>query len=837
MHLFCKKINYIYDLNNNKTTYTEIILPVPLPKLYTYSVPDDINADELRGKRVIVQFGKKKHYTGIVKNVTSQKPGYETKEIISVLDEKPIISDIQFQLWDWTADYYMCTLGDVFRAALPSGLKLESQTNIILIPETDYSDISEKEELIIGLLTNEDFLPISKIEKETDFNVLPVIKKLVDKEIVKAEEWIKKKYKPKYDDYISLPDELKNEIYLTEILDKLNRAKKQSELLMSFIYMIKYGSDRYGGLKPANEFLKKDLLKHSGASQANLKALIDKGYLKLQKKEVSRFPESEYKIEENNELNEHQKKALSEIKKGFLEKDTVLLHGITSSGKTEIYIELIKEQLNKGKQVLYLLPEIALTAQITTRLSKIFGDKLGVYHSKFNDNERVEVWKSLQNKKYEIILGVRSSVFLPFENLGIIIVDEEHENTYKQFNPAPRYNARDVSIVAAKIHGAKVLLGTATPSIESYFNAKTGKYGLVELFIRYKDISLPEIEVADIKEARHRKQMKSLFAPTMLAAIKHALENKEQIILFQNRRGFSPFTECETCGYIPRCENCDVSLTYHKYTNQLVCHYCGYSERASKICKACESPAMATRGFGTQKIEDEIKEFFPEVKVARMDTDSTGSKKAYQKIICEFETGKTNVLIGTQMVSKGLDFDNVALVGIMNADNMLNFPDFRAFERAYQLMAQVSGRAGRKNKQGKVIIQTSDKIHPIIKNVIDNNYSAMFISQSEIRKQYKYPPFYRLIQLNIKHKQKHIVDEASEQLARELRAIFGKRILGPEFPVISWIKTWYIKVILIKLEKKVSHKKAKELINITINNVKSNDKFKYVQFVADVDPM
>jgi len=663
------------------------------------------------------------------------------------------------------------------------------------------------------------------------------IKRLIDKKIVKAEEFIKKKYKPKYEDYISLSEKLKDEKTLTEVLEKLKRAKKQSELLMSFIYLTKYGSDSFGGLKPADEFLKKDLLKHTEVSQANLKALIDKGYLVLQKKEVSRLKVSKYENIEYKELNKYQEKALTEIKNKFTEKNVVLLHGVTSSGKTEVYIKLIEEQIEQGKQVLYLLPEIALTAQITTRLEKIFGNKLGIFHSKFSDNERVEVWKKLQNNSYKIILGVRSSIFLPFENLGLIIVDEEHENSYKQYNPAPRYNARDASIVLAQIHNAKVLLGTATPSIESYYNAKTGKFALVELLQRYKDISLPQIEIADTKEARKKLQMKSLFAPKLLNAIKETLEKKEQIILFQNRRGFSPFTECETCGYIPKCENCDVSLTYHKFTNQLVCHYCGYSERATRKCKACESLTMRTRGFGTQKIEDEIKAFFPEVKVARMDTDSTGSKKKYQKIIYEFETGKTDILIGTQMISKGLDFDNVALVGIMNADNMLNFPDFRAFERSYQLMAQVSGRAGRKHKQGKVIIQTSDKNHPIIKNVIENDYTAMYNSQTEIRKQYKYPPYYRLIEIKIKHKKKEVVNEASEYLAKQLKTIFGGRVLGPEFPVISWIKTWHIKTILIKLEKKISHKKSKELIRAAINHVKENDKFKYVQFLADVDVM
>ena len=606
---------------------------------------------------------------------------------------------------------------------------------------------------------------------------------------------------------------------------------------MCFIYLTKYGSERFNCLKPAESFLKKDVLKHCNSSASHLKTLIDKGFLALQKKEVSRLIAEKYENIEIKNLNAYQKKALKEIKSKFTEKDVVLLHGVTSSGKTEIYIKLIEEQLAEGKQVLYLLPEIALTAQITIRLEKIFGEKLGVYHSKFNDNERVEVWKNLEKGKFQVILGVRSSVFLPFDNLGLIIVDEEHENTYKQYNPAPRYNARDTSIILAGLHKAKVLLGTATPSIESYYNAKSEKFALVELLQRYKDISLPEIKIADIKEARRKKQMKSLFAPDMLKGIDEALQNKEQIILFQNRRGFSPYTECETCGYIPKCEHCDVSLTYHKYTNQLICHYCGYSERATKICKACESPAMVTRGFGTQKIEDEIKQFFPDVKIARMDLDSTGSKKAYHKIIYDFENGNTDILIGTQMVSKGLDFDNVALVGIMNADNMLNFPDFRAHERSFQLMAQVSGRAGRKKKQGKVIIQTTDKKHSIIKNVVENNYEAMFMSQSTLRKQYHYPPFFRLIQLSIKHREKNITDLAANKLAEKLTAVFGRRILGPEYPVISRIKNRYIKTILIKIERKLSHKKAKELITASINDVKSNDKFKYVQIIADVDPM
>ena len=820
-----------------KKTYANIILPVPLPKLFTYEVPETLKQDCVVGKRVIVQFGKKKMNTGIIKEIHTQKPDYQTKPINSVLDVIPIINEHQFKFWDWIAEYYMTTLGEIYKAALPAGLKLESETNVALNANTDYKNINEKEELIIGLLTNEDFLPISKIEKETDFNSLPIIKKLIDKNIITAEEWIKKKYKPKFEEYISISEELKDETKLSEALDKLKKAKKQSELLMTFIYMTKYGSDKFGGIKPAEEFLKKDLIKHAETTPANIKTLINKGYLLSQKKEISRLLHTNYDFTENKKLNSAQIKSLKEIKNNFEEKNVVLLHGVTSSGKTEIYIKLIEEQLQKGKQVLYLLPEIALTGQITVRLEKIFGEKLGVYHSKFNDNERVEVWKNLQDNKFQIILGVRSSIFLPFNNLGLIIVDEEHENTYKQYNPAPRYNARDASIVLAQLHNAKVLLGTATPSVESYFNTKIGKFGLVELLQRYKDISLPKIEISDTKDAKRKKKMRSLFTQEMLEAIKETLENKEQVILFQNRRGFSHFTECETCGYIPRCENCDVSLTYHKFNNQLVCHYCGYSERATRKCKACESMTMTTRGFGTQKIEDEIKEFFPQVKVARMDTDSTGSRKKYQKIIYDFETGKTDILIGTQMISKGLDFDNVALVGIMNADNMLNFPDFRAFERSFQLMAQVSGRAGRKNKQGKVIIQTSNKKHEIIKNVIENDYLSMFKRQLEMRKQFKYPPFYRLIEIKIKHKNKEVVHEASEHLANELKRAFGSRVLGPEFPVISWIKTWHIKTILIKLEKTVSHKKAKKLILERIDYIKTNKKFKSVQILADVDPM
>ncbi len=817
--------------------YVDLILPVPLRQLFTYAVSEEMKLHVEIGKRVVVNFGKKKIYTALIKRVHSEKPVYETKEILSVLDKVPIISENQLMFWNWMAEYYMCSLGEIYKAALPSGLKLESETNIVLNSEANGEDINEKEELIIGILKDGKAHIISQIEQAAGFNVMPTIKKLVEKNIISAEERLKKKYSKKYEDFIGINMKLKDESFLNSIIESLSKAPKQKELLSEFIYLTHFGSDKFEGLKSADEFLKSDILKHTGAKQSHLTELVKKEYLIQTKKEVSRIYRDIDLIEGKKDLNTYQLKALKSVQKGFLEKDVVLLHGVTSSGKTEIYIHLISEQLKAGKQVLYLLPEIALTSQITTRLEKIFGNELAVYHSKFNDNERVEVWKGMEEKKYKLILGVRSSVFLPFENLGLIIVDEEHENTYKQYNPAPRYNARDASIVSAKLYGAKVLLGTATPSIESYYNAKSGKYVLVELFQRYKEIQLPEIEIVNTRDARKQHKMKSMFSVQMLNAVSEALAQNEQIILFQNRRGFSPYIECSSCGYIPKCEHCDVSLTYHKINKQLICHYCGYSLQAQKMCKSCQKLTMETKGFGTQKIEDELKILFPDVKIARMDFDSTIRKKAFYNIISDFETGKTNILIGTQMISKGLDFENVSLVGILNADNMLNFPDFRAFERSFQLMTQVSGRSGRKNKQGKVIIQTSESKHPIILNVKENNYKEMFISQLSQRKQFKYPPFYRLIQISIKHKNKEIVDMASEQLASELRSRFGNRVLGPEYPIIARIKNWYIKTILIKIERNVSHTKVKEIINIKIFQIKSKDNFKSVIFSTDVDLM
>ncbi len=821
-------------------TYADIIIPVPIPQLFTYSVPDILKNDCERGKRVIVQFGKKKIYTGIIFNIHIQKPDYQTKDIITVLDDFRIVSDIQLEFWTWISDYYMCSLGEVYKAALPSGLKLESETEIIISENFDFNNLTLREIEIAEILNLEETFKINDLQKKFEFDIIPHINKLIAKGIISANENVSEKFKPKSEDFISLSTDLLDEDSFNKAVEKLSKAPKQCELLMNFVYFSKFGNPEFDGLKPEKQIRKSDLLLHSKSSSNILEELIKKKYLIKNKIEIGRIDTNIEETSDSKELNEYQQKSLQEIKTHFEKNDVVLLHGDTSSGKTEIYIKLIEEQIKQGKQVLYLLPEIALTSQIINRLKNIFSNKAGVYHSKFNDSERVEIWHNLNRndeKSYQIILGVRSSVFLPFKNLGLIIIDEEHENTYKQYDPAPRYNARDSAVLLAKMHNAKVLMGTATPAFETFLNAKTGKYGLVELNKRFADIELPEIIISDTREAKRKKQMKSFFSPVLMQNIKSALDKKEQIILFQNRRGFSPYLECETCGNVPKCDNCDVSLTYHKNTNVLLCHYCGFSIQASKKCNACGSVSMTGKGFGTEKIEDEIATYFPDAKTSRLDVDTTTSKTAYNRIIREFENKNVDILIGTQMVSKGLDFDNVSVVGIMNADSLLNFPNFRAFERSFQLMVQVSGRAGRKNKRGKVIIQTSDKNHPIINSVISNNYLELFYSQMEERKLFKYPPFFRIIDLSIRHKDKFIASDAADLLAKMLKNIFGNNVLGPEFPLVSRINNYFIKNIIIKFDKNKSSKQAKSLISLQVENIKKIEKFKYINIIFDVDPM
>ncbi|MCW3806466.1 replication restart helicase PriA [Plebeiibacterium marinum] len=821
-----------------KTTYfADIILPVPLPRLFTYEIPEEYITHVELGSRVIVPFGKKKIYSGIIYALHDTKPeDYETKEILSVLDEHPAVNEIQLNFWHWIADYYMCTLGEVYKAALPSGLKLESETKVHYnqdwLPD---GTLTAKENIVLDYLAEKKVATIQELNGITELkNSLPVVKSLLEKEALFVSEKLKEGYKPKTKKIIRLSEEYHKEQKIQNAFTDLSRAKKQLEVLMSFFTLI-------GGAHPDNfskTIDKNDLKDRSGASSALIKELVKKGIFEEFDEQVSRLSKSNDTLLGVHTLNQPQQVAYDSIKQQFEDKNAVLLHGVTSSGKTEIYIHLIKEQIELGKKVLYLLPEIALTTQITSRLKRVFGDELGIYHSKYTDAERVEVWDDvLNNKNYKVIIGVRSSVFLPFENLGLIIIDEEHENTYKQFDPAPRYHARDAAIVLAHMHGAKVLLGTATPSLETYQNVQLKKYGLVELFERYEGIKMPEIVTVNVRDEVRKKKMSSHFSSVLIQQMNDALEKGEKVILFQNRRGFSPYLECNQCSWVPKCDYCDVSMTYHKQINQLTCHYCGNSYALPRVCKACGSPSLQTKGFGTEKIEEDIKIIFPDAKVARMDLDTARTRKSHETLIGNFERGEVDILIGTQMISKGLDFDHVSTVGILNADSMLNYPDFRAFERSFQLMAQVSGRAGRKNKQGKVIIQTSNPDNPVVVDVINNNFLNHFNSQMEERQAFKYPPYYRLIHLTVKHRNANTANQASDYLGEYLRSIFSHRVVGPQAPTISKIQNWHLRKIMLKIEPGVSLNKIKGLLRDAITTLVTHPGFKATVVQADVDPM
>ena len=815
--------------------YVDVILPLPLPRSFTYSLPEDGMEDIQPGCRVVVPFGRKKYYTAIVCNVHYCPPeGYEVKEITTVLDTSPVLLPFQFKFWEWLADYYLCTQGDVYKAALPSGLKLESETIVEYNPDYEAEgSLPEKEQKILDLLSQEPEQSVTRLEKESGIkNILTVIKSLLDKEALFIKEELRRTYKPKTEARVRLVG-VADERQLHILFDILSRAPKQLSLLMMYVEL-----SGVLGKSPIREVSKKELLQRAGVSPAVLSGLVDKKIFEIYFQEIGRLNKVVHESVALNPLNEHQLRAFTEINNIFQNKNVCLLHGVTSSGKTEIYIHLIDEMLRQGKQVLYLLPEIALTMQITERLKRVFGSRLGIYHSKFPDAERVEIWqKQLSSQGYDIILGVRSSVFLPFRNLGLVIVDEEHENTYKQQDPAPRYHARNASIVLASMYGAKVLLGTATPSVETWYNATTGKYGLVELKERYKEIRLPEIIPVDIKELHRKKRMSGQFSPLLLQYIREALEQKEQVILFQNRRGFAPMIECRTCGWVPKCKNCDVSLTYHKGINQLTCHYCGYTYQLPRSCPACEGVELINRGFGTEKIEDDIKVVFPEASVARMDLDTTRTRSAYEKIIADFEQGKTDILIGTQMVSKGLDFDHVSVVGILNADTMLNYPDFRSYERAFQLMAQVAGRAGRKNKQGRVVLQTKSIDHPIIVQVMNNDYEQMVDGQLAERQMFRYPPYYRLVYVYLKHKNEATLEQMADVMAGKLRSVFGSRVLGPDKPPVGRIQTLFIKKIVLKIEYNAPMSRARELLLQVQREMIEDERFKSLIVYYDVDPM
>jgi len=817
--------------------FVDVILPLPIANTFTYSVPAELAGSIRIGMRVIVPFGKKKMYTAIVYLVHSVTPtAYDAKDIICLLDDAPILRRPQMKFWEWISSYYQAYLGDVYQAAVPAGLKLESKTQVRINPDYEAETLlSERESKVLDALSDGKAVTVLELNLLAEMrDVMPTLKLLLEKGAVEINEELNEKFRVKTDTYVRLTAVTLQEGNLHRLFDELSRAKKQLDVLMMYIDLSKC-------LVPKNqkEVTRKELMTRTGASTAVLGGLIERGAMETYTKEIGRLDLSEFKTSELYPLNEHQLIAYKEIVKLFVEKPVVLLHGVTSSGKTELYIQLISKVLAEGKQVLYLVPEIALTTQLTSRLKRVFGKRLGVYHSKFSDAERVEIWNNVLNDKtYDVIIGVRSSIFLPFRQLGLIIVDEEHESSYKQYDPAPRYHARNAAIVLASMHGAKTLLGTATPAIETYHNALTGKYGLVELKERHQEMAMPEIIVVDTKEAYRKKQMESHFTPLLLEKITKALENREQVILFQNRRGYAPYIECKVCAQVPHCKNCDVSLTVHKVFNTLTCHYCGYTEPIPTICPACGTPgSLTTKGFGTEKIEDEIKSIYPEARVSRMDLDTTRSKKSYEKIITDFEQHKVDILIGTQMVSKGLDFECVSLVGILNADNMLNFPDFRAHERAYQLMAQVSGRAGRKNKRGTVILQTSSPEHPVIAQVISNDYKAMYETQCEERQLFKYPPFYRLIQIVVRHRDQNVLNQAANRMAADLRAVFGVRVLGPNVPSISRIQNMYIKHILLKIETEASPERAKDLLRQITDQVIAEPKFKALWVNLDVDPM
>jgi primosomal protein N' (replication factor Y) len=758
-------------------SYADIILPVSVRQRFTYRIPDHMSGFVLPGKRVLVQLGNKKIYSGIVCRIHNDPGTFKNiRSLIEIGSQDFDINDKQLKLWSWISEYYMCSEGEVMKAAIPSALFPEG---VVSAPVTEKY----------------------KVRKET---FIRLTKRYSDEE-------------------------------LTVILDNLKKAPKQAELLTAYLHLTKYTAE--SEIKPLKKAF---LLNNVGSSAGIIESLEKKGILESLLMEVGRLKDYGYDIERLKKLSENQLSVFNLIREYFRSKEIILLHGITSSGKTEIYIHLIEEQLKKGKQVLYMLPEIALTTQIIQRLRKHFGNVTGVYHSRFNDQERVEIWNRVSDNNpasgYKLILGVRSSLFLPFHNLGLVIVDEEHDTSYKQHDPAPRYHARDTAIMLASFHGAKTVLGSASPSIESYNNAVNGKYGLAELNERFGQIRLPSIIVANTREAYRKKLMVSHFTPELLYAIDEALGKNEQIILFQNRRGFSPYIECSECGWIPVCVQCAVNLTYHKGINRMVCHYCGYSSPIPSSCGNCSSSGLVTRGFGTEKIEDEIKLVFPAARVGRMDQDTTRNKNAFNKIIESFEDHRIDILIGTQMISKGLDFENLTVVGIMNADNLLNFPDFRAHERSFQLIEQVSGRAGRRSKQGKVIIQTSNPEHKMIRLVLRHDYVNMYKTQIEERRAFSYPPFSRLLQINLKHRERAALNTFADILGNDLRKYFGKRVLGPEYPVISQIQTWYIKTILIKIEKEKPLGKAKDMIWEAVKRLEKETGAGTLRIAIDVDP-
>ena len=753
--------------------FVDVALPLPLEGFFTYTVPEDMRDAVKTGMRAVVPLGRSKTYVGVVVEIHDRKPDFETRDIIDLPDSKPLVTDSQLKLWKWVADYYMSPFGEVYNVAMPSGLKDNS-------------------------------------------------------------------YRPKYETFVSLSPQFRQEHALHVAFGMLQRSAQQQKVFADYLALSHYDSMEGDVCKEGIvEVSRDELVNFSHSKTAVVKALVDRKILMLYQREVARLNKGgEPHLERVNKLNPVQLDAYNSILFQFLKRDVTLLHGVTSSGKTEIYIHLIKKALDEHKQVLYLLPEIALTVQMTQRLRNVFGNLLGIYHSKYSDEERVEIWKKqMSANPYQVILGARSAVFLPFQQLGLVIIDEEHETSFKQQDPAPRYHARSVAIMMAHMMGAKTLLGTATPSVETYTNAKKGKYGLVKLMTRHSDIQLPEIQVVDMADLQKRKIIKGNFSPQLLTAVREALERGEQAILFQNRRGFAPMVECRTCGWVPKCQNCDVSLTLHKTMSVMTCHYCGYTYPIPKMCPCCEGTDLRGRGLGTEKVEDEILEIFPEARVARMDLDTTRSRSAYDRIINDFSSCRTNLLVGTQMVSKGLDFDHVSVVGILNADSMLNYPDFRAAEHAYMMMAQVSGRSGRKGRRGLVILQTKHPDHPVIEQVVSNDYDGMYDEVMQERSMFKYPPFTHLVNVYLKHRDDNLVESASLMMGSWLRRWFGSRVLGPDKPAVARVKSMHIRKMVVKLEQGINLPLAKEYLHKAQQMLLKESRYRLVQVYFDVDPL
>jgi primosomal protein N' (replication factor Y) (superfamily II helicase) len=819
------------------TWFADVILPVPVPNLFTYRVPREFSSHIKVGARVIVQFGKSRVLTALVGRLHNKPPEkYQAKYILDLLDEQPLVTAQQLELFAWMAEYYMCCIGEVMNAGLPSGLKISSLSKIQVNPDFQFDiELTENETLLLEAIQKAQSITYDEAAQVLEQkNVYQVIKSLVGKRAILLFEEVKERYKPKIIKKVRLAPEYSDRERLSDLFLDLEKKPKQTEVLLHYLQRVPLLRE-----PETNQLgLEKSVLMADDVSGSSLQTLIRNGVFEEFELVVSRFADLPPAENSRPTLTEYQQRASDEVMESFSKHDTVLLHGITGSGKTEIYIDLIQKVLDGGSQVLYLLPEIAVTTQIVTRLKKIFGDKMGVYHSKFSDNERVEVWRGIVSGDYSFVIGVRSAIFLPFDNLGLIIVDEEHETSYKQHEPAPRYHARDVAMVIAKKQQAKVLLGSATPSVESYYHATNGRYGLVKLTQRFGNATLPDIVLVDTRQERKEKKMKNAFSSVLLDHLSHNLQKKEQSILFQNRRGYSPYLNCEECDWIAKCDQCAVSLTYHLHNNELRCHYCGYKQAMPRSCPACGSPKLKTIGYGTEKIEDEIKVHLPGAQVQRMDLDTTRKKNAYQQLINEFEQGNTDILVGTQMISKGLDFDKVSLVGIFDADRIINFPDFRSHERAFQMITQVSGRAGRRAIQGKVIIQTANPQQTVLQRVLANDYESLYQTEIADRESFHYPPFYRLIKLTIKHESKHTCTKAAAQLAEKLADRLGRtRVLGPEAPLIDRIRNQHLEEIMVKLERNLNLKAVKQYMQEQVNELLTEKNLKGTSVVVDVDCM